>query len=205
MLPGSAFPQFWNLGTLHTGVFICSFLGGSPGFRTVQAHSSCSVNVCCPSTSKGRCCEDDIIPPGSEGHHHHCLCPLSRWDKGQQKGENRTWRARSWARKGHSELPGLGASSMPLPSLPPPGLTSPCLLGQLASCPRAFARAVSSAGDAFLPFSPESLLPNFPHGLHHHLLREAILISLACPAPVPSVRLWFYTGLGPLILVCLPA
>ena len=125
MLPGSAFPQFWNLGTLHTGVFICSFLGGSPGFRTVQAHSSCSVNVCCPSTSKGRCCEDDIIPPGSEGHHHHCLCPLSRWDKGQQKGENRTWRARSWARKGHSELPGLGASSMPLPSLPPPGLTSP--------------------------------------------------------------------------------
>ena len=141
---------------------------------------------------------------GCNCHQHHCLCPLSRWDKGQQKGENRTWRARSWARKGHSELPGLGASSMPLPSLPP--LVSPArLLGQLTSCSRAFALAVSSAGDAFLPFSPESLLPNFPRGLHHHLLREAILISLACPAPVPSVWLWFYTALGPLTLVCLPA
>lgn len=32
---------------------------------------------------------------------------------------------RSWARKGHSERPGLGASSTTLPSLPPPGLTQP--------------------------------------------------------------------------------
>lgn len=35
-------------------------------------------------------------------------------------------------------------------------------------------------GMSSLPFSPELLLPNFPHRLPHHLLQEAVLISLAC-------------------------
>lgn len=55
------------------------------------------------------------------------------------------------------------------------------------------------------PFSPESLLPNFPHGLHCHLLREAVLISLVRRALAPSVQAWFYLCLGHLILACLPA
>lgn len=96
----------------------------------------------------------------------------------------------------------IHASALPSSPWPHP---APGHLCSSRPCPRAFAHAVSSAGDAFLPFSPESLLPDFPHGLHHRLLREAILISLACPAIGPSVHRRFYTGLGPLILVCLPA
>lgn len=107
MLPGSEFPHFRDLGTLYTGVFICSFLSGFPGFRTVQAHSRCPVNGCCPSMSKGhavRMKSSHLAQRTScNCHHHHCLCPLSRWDEGQQKGETRTQRVRSWARKGHSE------------------------------------------------------------------------------------------------------
>lgn len=157
-LPGSEFPRFRDLGTLYTGVFICSFLSGFPGFRTVQAHSRCSVNVCCPSMSKGRAVRMKSSHlaqrTSSNCHHHHCLCPLSRWDEGQRKGENRTQRVRSWARKGHSEQPGLGVSSTPLPSLPPPGLTQP---------PVTCAARVPAPG----PLPMQSPLPEMPSSPSH--------------------------------------
>lgn len=74
-----------------------------------------------------------------------------------------------------------------------------------ASYHTAVAHTVSCAAMPSFPFSPESLLPNFPHRLHCHLLREAVLISLVRLAPAPSVQAWFYLCLGHLILACLPA
>lgn len=182
-LLGPQFPHFQNLGTLQAGLTTVSFIGGFPEPRTApgtgQVLSIHVLNETCEtggvvglndgtdggpdSQDTGRC---SYGCPG-----HPCTCPPSAWHKWQQKGEDSTRRAGGAVQSGPA---GVTATPIHLCSTPP--------------YPRAFARAHFLCwGRLPAPSPPSHSCPTL-HGLHHHLLREALLSYLAsCPGVVSRV------------------
>lgn len=148
-----------------------------------------------------------LCSPGSEDtatgrcncHHPHRTCPLSRADKGQQRGENRTQRARFWARKGQPELPTWGPHPGLCPLCLPPASSSPPFTGKARLLPQGLC-SCSFLCWGCLPYpshlSCSSQAPSSPPPGSRPDLPGML---------VPSVQLWFYICLGHLILVCLPA